>query len=383
MRRNNKIKKISLILIGLLLFAACEQIKVDPDVTFEGIGRLSIHGTRYYVDREGIYWYENKVNLYINGAEPGARVYWSLMDPDDPADHAIIDLNGSFGDDNEGKTSEFYGSVDYDGYDAYSIIDDWGQAECYFYIEPAYVSGSYKYYITGDNFKVRATKDSPDGDVYTESEIFSVWKKIRKIEYDWMKTPPGAVDPMDTDIFYKDTRLFSNLQTLFSDETAPNRLIYIEIEDGSLIDENDPKDTDWNEPMEWSDYPFGYVLDLIDNDWKANDDYVYICSLVRCFDRPDLVGFSRATTADGKNGFSVILWYNLKEVAEDQSLNLKDCVKKVLVHELGHQLANLRDYLGFEGNHTGPDCIMNTSFDNDPYYCPMCVVNFRQYFMTF
>jgi len=201
MKLINKIKKFSLILISLLLLTACTRIKVDPDVPLEGVGRLSIHGKRYYVDRVGINMVEHRVNLYIEGAEPGSRVYWSLIDPDDPATDGTIDWNGFDGDDNEGKTSEFRGSVYYEGDEAYSITNDWGQAECYFYIEPADVFGDRESYVTGDNFKVRATKDSPDGDVYTESEIFSVWKKIRNIEYDWMVTPPEATEYEDTDIF--------------------------------------------------------------------------------------------------------------------------------------------------------------------------------------
>lgn len=392
MRWSKKIKKFSLFLVGLLLLMACDEKKSPEDVK----GPVSQAGglytrRRYYVDREGITNDENKVNPYIVEGEVGSRIYWSLIDPDDPANDNTIDPNGPDGDDNEGKKSDFYGSgVYYEGSAAYSTINEDGYTECYFDIEPDEIIGDAKFYMAGDNFQVKATKDSPSGSVYSQSVTFSVWKKIRKIEYDWMATPPEATEYEDTDIFSKYPGLFRDLQTFFSDETKPNRLTYVEIDDNALIDISDPEDLFYSEPREWSTLPLDEVLIAIDS-YKDNENYVYIFSMVALLDEEynvaPVTGMSAPMTARGEDGFSVVFWGKIKWDAEDFGLNEYNCVRKVLIHELGHQLVNLEDYDDFPGNHTDNNCIMRQGLEggliNDFHFCSRCVVNFRQYFMTF
>jgi len=174
---------------------------------------------------------------------------------------------------------------------------------------------------------------------------------------------------------------------------SPNRLPYVEIENGSLINENDPKDSEFSEPREISPLeldaggPWYDLVDEIDYMWKVHDDYVYIFPMSYCSDHPNFLGASRPISTDGTDGFSVVFLTTIKDKAREKSLSEYACVKKVLFHELGHQLVNLEDYDIFPDNHTDYNCIMRQGLESalvyNSHFCAGCVVNFRQYYKTF
>ena len=310
------------------------------------------------------------------------KIIWIVRDPDDPANHFVLDENDN-PDDNFGQTEEGYncefgwcndhGSIYQDSM-YITNINWWNESSVRIIAPPNLTIPGEEEYIGGDNYVVVAKIGNLSGDSIV-SDIITLRKRLM-LEYDYGK-----------DCRTGDETVFDRLQRAFSGNDIygnwdPNYCPWIDVKYEHLLIADDTvprivpsyppsiyfscerfaeayKDDDFGHPVHlFSVWDFAVPLDSTEH--GASNNY---------WQYPEGRKWS-------------FLWMKNITNHPPQELTVDEWRGAVTVHELGHQIGRLvHDPL----THTG-DCIMlegcGTNASN-PRYCPYCVNMLRYHNIYF
>lgn len=290
------------------------------------------------------------LELIVNPIEEDLLVYWSVIDPDDPADDITIDPNGGGIDDNLGgvELSETPTLTDVDGKTEVKLIakrDNEGK------------------WHGGDNYQVIAYKGSWTGPS-VESEIISLWKRMH-IEYDHQWDNEPLMQAMQN-AYGRDPYTDEGI-----DVEKANKCAYIEVVNHDVDEAGEPL----------------AELSMLFDPWVAQD-YADNCYQHRQTWTVHLMGICMfhdhnqqplnyggwANLATGYDSWAYVCVTRITEMGYGE-----DMQRKVPVHEIGHYSAELSDAQNNPEDHNDPTCVMNSGDigADDPHFCPKCVVKLR------
>jgi hypothetical protein len=389
--------KSSLVLAGvglLSLVAVLSGCSVKPVVVPDGewldsTGVGVLWGrTRIYADK---FWQQcslsvceypyTDVILKIDSVKvpDSLKVYWYLLDPDDSADNATVDPNGSAPNDNvlRGRLLQcvhpFVDSIN-DTMVATQVDDDY-QTSIRIAVPPKAQTPDSFY--GGDDFKLKLKLGSVSSTDSAVTGRMWVWKLMR-VELDCCEPESVEMTEEMVDSMYKLVRHPLTGGNYQSGEWDPDRCLYVESRREDIKDNFD----DW--------VPYHMEVDTLDSLGNAFSKYV---ALYRDYDSSDYVYVHVAGDATWPDtskwgrfplglatrgpGFSVVFaetayaQLQRRDTVQPDPSHVIAGVYKVAMHEMGHQFMARRHCLDY-------DCIMDSSVrkfpDMDPHYCPACVL---------